>query len=202
MDLALSRLAPDAARVVDLGTGSGAVAIALALARPDLHVTAVDLSPEALAVAARNVARHGVGDRVRLVQGTWWEPLADEEPFDGLVSNPPYVDPARPDLVAADVAEFEPGLALWTPPGSPGAAYEAIAAGIGVRVRPGAPILCETGAGAEDASLEAFKACAALRDAEILDDLEGRPRYLVAWVHGAESGSAGTDDQTGALSAT
>lgn len=200
VDLALARLAPGAKRIVDLGTGSGAVAIALALARPDLHVTAVDLSPDALAVAARNVARHGLGDRVRLLQGTWWEPLAGEAPFDGLVSNPPYVDPARPDLVAADVAEFEPGLALWTPPGSPGAAYEEIVAGIAARVSVGAPILCETGAGAEEASLAAFRGCPALGDVEILDDLEGRPRYLAARVVSAAAGGAG--DQTGALSAT
>jgi release factor glutamine methyltransferase len=181
VDLMLGRLGEDADRVVDLGTGSGAVAIALAMARPALHVTAVDISPAALAIAARNVRRHGLGERVRFVEGSWWEPLGAEAPFAGVISNPPYVDPSRPDLVAQDVAKFEPGLALWTPAGHPGAPYEAIAAGIRARVRPGAPVLCETGAGAEEGSLAAFQACDALRDIELIDDLEGRPRYLAAW---------------------
>jgi release factor glutamine methyltransferase len=182
VDLALARLDADARRVVDLGTGSGAVAIALAKARPELQVTAVDVSPEALAVARRNVARHGLTDRIRLVVGSWWEPLGAELPFDGVVSNPPYVDPARPELVAADVARYEPGLALWTPSGRPGEPYAAIAAGLAARASAGAPVLCETGAGAEAASLAAFQACGALEDIELLDDLEGRPRYLAARV--------------------
>jgi release factor glutamine methyltransferase len=202
VDLALSRLDAGAQRVVDLGTGSGAIAIALAKGRADLHVTAVDVSPDALAVARRNVERHGLADRIRLVEGSWWEPLADEAPFDGVVSNPPYVDPARSDLVASDVAQFEPGLALWTPSGLPGAPFEAIAAGIAARVRPGAPVLCETGAGAEAASRAAFESCSALGGVELLDDLEGRPRYLVARVEAASGAASGSGDQTGALSAT
>lgn len=202
VDLALARLDPSAQRIVDLGTGSGSIAIALAIARPNLHVTAVDVSADALAVARRNVERHGLSDRVHLVQGSWWEPLADEAPFEGLVSNPPYVDPERPDLFAPDVAQFEPGLALWTPPGRPGVPYEEIAAGIAAHLRPGAPVLCETGAGAEEASREAFERCPALGSVELLDDLEGRPRYLAARVRLAGGAASGDADQTGALSAT
>jgi release factor glutamine methyltransferase len=180
VDLALERLGEGPCRILDLGTGSGALAIALALARPAAEVVAVELSEAALRVAARNLARHGLADRVRLVAGSWWAPLAGAAPFDLLVSNPPYVDPSRPDLVAADVARYEPGLALWTPPGRPGAAYEAIAAGIAAGVAVGGSILLETGVGAAEAARAALERAAGVGSVELRDDLEGRPRYLIA----------------------
>lgn len=173
-------MAPQGARVLELGIGSGAISIALALARPDLRITAVDISPEALAVAQRNVARHALLDRIELRRGSWWEPIAVDESFDLLVSNPPYVDPALPELLADDVRQFEPALALFTPHGDPGACYREIFAGIGERLDPGGRCILETGPGADQAALQAAKDCAALRAAELAPDLTGRPRFVVA----------------------
>ncbi len=95
---------------LDLCTGSGCLAILLAEAFPDARVDAVDLSPDALEVARRNVADYGLVERVRLHQGDLFAPLGDAT-YDLIVSNPPYVNA---ESVAALPPEYrhEPALAL------------------------------------------------------------------------------------------
>ena len=97
-------------RVVDLGTGSACIAIACAVRFPEARVDAVDLSPDALQVAARNVARHGVGDRLHLHHGDLFAPLG-ETVYDLIVSNPPYVSDAEMDALPQEYLH-EPDMAL------------------------------------------------------------------------------------------
>lgn len=94
-------------RVADLGTGSGAIALALARERPHWQVVATDASAAALEVATINRQRLGLAN-VQLRVGSWCAPLRDER-FDAIVSNPPYVAPDDPALVAL---AYEPQSAL------------------------------------------------------------------------------------------
>ena len=110
VELALDRL-PPSGRVLDMGTGSGAIAVALAHTRRDARVTALDVSDEALAVAARNAAANGAS--VRLLRSDWYAALdsATPEIFDLIVSNPPYIASGDRHLSEGDL-RFEPSGAL------------------------------------------------------------------------------------------
>lgn len=111
VELALERVTPgQAARIADLGTGSGAVAVTLALELPAAAVTALDLSPAALKIAAENAARLGAHN-IRFVLSDWFDALPSAEAFDLIVSNPPYIAGQDPHLGQGDV-RFEPRLAL------------------------------------------------------------------------------------------
>jgi ribosomal protein L3 glutamine methyltransferase len=96
-------------RVLDLCTGNGSLAVLAALAWPEAAVDASELSVDALAVAARNVERHGLMQRIRLLQGDGLAPAVGR--YDLIVCNPPYVNA---DSMAALPAEYraEPALAL------------------------------------------------------------------------------------------
>ncbi|MBL5920502.1 peptide chain release factor N(5)-glutamine methyltransferase [Lelliottia amnigena] len=106
---ALARLPATACRILDLGTGTGAIALALASERPDCQVTAVDVMPDAVALALRNVARLGFNN-VKIQQSSWFDALVGQQ-FDMIVSNPPYIDERDPHLSQGDV-RFEPLTAL------------------------------------------------------------------------------------------
>ncbi|MFN3958674.1 MAG: 50S ribosomal protein L3 N(5)-glutamine methyltransferase [Parvularculaceae bacterium] len=100
----------DVRSILDLCTGAGCLAILAALAYPDAEVHAADLSADALEVAERNVADHGLEDRITLHRGDLFAPLGERR-FDLILTNPPYVDAAA---MAALPPEFraEPRLAL------------------------------------------------------------------------------------------
>lgn len=102
-------------RIAELGTGSGAIALALASELPTAYIVATEASAPALDVARRNARRLGIGrDRVDFRAGDWFSPLQDER-FDCLVSNPPYVRDDDPHLKQGDV-RFEPRTALAAGP--------------------------------------------------------------------------------------
>ena len=106
---ALAHLPATACRILDLGTGTGAIALALASERPDCQVTAVDVMPDAVALALRNAARLGFNN-VKIQQSSWFDALVGQQ-FDMIVSNPPYIDECDPHLSQGDV-RFEPLTAL------------------------------------------------------------------------------------------
>ncbi len=90
-------------RVLDLGTGSGCIAIAAAYAFPNARVDASDVSLDALAVAAQNVAQHGLQKRLQLVHSDVYRALGKHR-YDMILSNPPYVPEAIVDALPAEYA--------------------------------------------------------------------------------------------------
>jgi ribosomal protein L3 glutamine methyltransferase len=132
-------------RVLDIGTGSGCIAIATAHYCPDVVVHATDLSAAALAVAARNVERHGLADRVRLFEADLFPPV--DERYRVIVSNPPYV-PEREVAALPPEYRHEPVVGLAS--GADGFdAAERILRGAGDRLAPGGVLFLELGAGAD-----------------------------------------------------
>ncbi len=97
----------------DLGTGSGAIALGLVDAFPEINGHAVDISPEALAIATQNARNLKLDDRIRFLQGSWFEPLADRKAqLSGIVSNPPYIPSPMVAQLQPEVMRHEPRLAL------------------------------------------------------------------------------------------
>ncbi len=107
VEVALSAGLNDGAHVLDLGTGSGCIALTLSLERPSWHVTATEVSYDALEVARANAAKLGV-DNVEFHKGSWFAALSNQR-FDLIVCNPPYVAAGDSHLQAL---RFEPQVAL------------------------------------------------------------------------------------------
>jgi release factor glutamine methyltransferase len=97
-------------RILELGTGSGAIALALLKEVSGTTVVATDLSVDALDLARENLA--GFGDRVEFRAGSWFDPIAEGEVFDVIVSNPPYVCEQELHDLPPEVRNYEPFLAL------------------------------------------------------------------------------------------
>ena len=103
------------ARIADVGTGSGAIAVALAHALPRPKLSALDISPAALAVAAENAKHNAVSARIRFVGSDLLGAVANER-FDAILSNPPYVADSERKSLPAEVREYEPSRALFAGP--------------------------------------------------------------------------------------
>lgn len=99
--------------VLDVGTGSGCIAVTLALEQAGARVMATDASAAALDYARRNAER--LGASVELLAGDGLEPARAHTPFDLVVSNPPYVDPAASGSLEPEVRDHEPPEALFAP---------------------------------------------------------------------------------------
>ena len=163
----------DVRTIVDVGTGSGCLAVALARECQDARVLATDVSPTALAVAARNATRHQVDRRVTLVLGDLLDPV--KGPVDVIVSNPPYV-PSGVEL-SPDIVRFEPSVALYS--GHDGLTLvKRLVRSARSRLAPGGLFVVEFGLGQDD-EVRASALEAGWSDVTLRPDLQGIPRVAV-----------------------
>ncbi len=104
-------------QIVDVGTGSGAIAVTIAKHLKNCHMTAIDKSTAALAVARRNAEKHQIGDdRIQFIESDLLSALPSDAMFDLVLSNPPYVSQAEYEQLPVTVRNFEPHLALVAGP--------------------------------------------------------------------------------------
>lgn len=104
-------------KIVDVGTGSGAIAVTVAKHLKNCHVTAIDKSPAALAVARRNAEKHQLGDdRITFLESDLLSAIPADTKFDLVLSNPPYVSQAEFEQLPVTVRKFEPQMALVSGP--------------------------------------------------------------------------------------
>lgn len=104
-------------RIADVGTGSGIIAISMAKHLKHCHVTAIDISPAALEIARRNATKYELDEtRITLIEGNLLEACPQGEPFDLILSNPPYVSQSEFEQLDRTVREYEPQTALVAGP--------------------------------------------------------------------------------------
>jgi release factor glutamine methyltransferase len=162
-------------RMLDVGTGSGVIALCLAARFPNAELHAVDLSPEALALARENADRLGIPDRIRLVQGHLLEPI--EGTFDLIVANLPYVAAGDAAQLAPEL-QHDPSIALFGGPAGDELIRELIATAP-PHLRPAGTLALEIGIG-QESGLSDFLAAQNYSDIRSKKDYAGTPRFLFA----------------------
>ena len=159
--------------IADVGTGSGAIAVALAHALPQSRLTALDISPAALAVAEENAVTHGVTERIRFLQSDLLAAVQGGS-FDAVVSNPPYV--AEDEVLEAQVRDYEPAAALFAGPKGLDI-YERFIPQARAALKPGGWLLMEIGHGQRD---DLASLLVDWSEVSFIDDLQGIPRVACA----------------------
>jgi len=170
LELATHFFAP---RILDVGTGSGCIAVSLAHGIPHAHITAIDLSASALAIARENAKINGV--EVRFIKGDLLVPVAGER-FEIVVSNPPYVASADRDTLSVEVRDFEPALALFAGEDGLEVYRRLIPAAFNALV-PGGFVVLEIGHGQEQ-EIRALLSANGFENIECINDLQGIPRVV------------------------
>jgi release factor glutamine methyltransferase len=162
--------------ILDLGTGTGCILLSCLAERPTATGVGVDISADALVVARENAAMLGLGARAQFLRSDWFSDVSGQ--FDLIVANPPYIAQCEMNALSPEVGNWEPHLAL-SPGGDGLDAYRAIAKGACGRLTAGGRLIVEIGPTQAEAVSALFLA-EGLQTVEVLQDLDGRDRVVVA----------------------
>ena len=165
--------------ILELGTGSGVIAIVLALEVPNTKVYTLDRSLDALQVAAVNIRRHGVGDRVKLINSNWLTGIRFEAKFGLVVANPPYVAKELMHSLQLEVKLFEPHTAL-DGGGQGVASIATMTQQLSKVLKSGGWFFMEIGSDQEEYVLNLFDSYKDYDSLEVHRDYAGHPRIFQA----------------------
>ncbi len=163
--------------ILDVGVGSGVISITLALECESASITAVDISRDALEVAQRNAATHGVGDRITFIESDFFSSVPVDARFDLIVSNPPYI--AEPDYASLDPeVKADPKVAMTS--GVDGLdAVRIILRDAPNYLEPGGTLMFEIGVGQADTIAQLVGDDSRYDQFSILRDLNDRDRVVI-----------------------
>lgn len=167
-------------QVCDLCTGCGIIAAAIAKNVPDAKVMATDISEPALAVAAKNLEKHKLAERIELRPGDLFDPLVPQlDVFDLIVSNPPYVSAEEYEALDKNVKDYEPRLALYAGPDGLDI-YRRIVEKVSEFLKPDGALLLEIGYKEGPAVRDLLEKTGVFPSIRIDKDLQGHDRVVTA----------------------
>jgi len=162
--------------ILDLGTGSGAIAITLACEWKEVHVTATDISEDALALAKTNAEKFNVQNKIHFLKSDWFESVKGS--FDLIISNPPYIGLIEQDEISAEVIKYDPKISLFA--GRDGFnAYKIIIPNLRKFLNPDGLVVLETGS-SQGIQIKNMMNAAGFIDTKIVKDLSGKDRLVAA----------------------
>ena len=162
--------------VLELGTGSGAIAITLACEWKEVHVTAIDISEEALSLAKINAEKFNVQNKIDFFKSDWFEAVKGS--FDLIISNPPYIGLIEKDEISTEVIKYDPQIALFA--GRDGLdAFRRIIPSLSKFLNPDGFVTLETGA-SQSNQVKNMMNLVGFIETQIVKDLSGNDRLVAA----------------------
>jgi len=168
--------------ICDLCTGCGCIAVAIAKNFPDADIIATDISQAALKVADKNIEKHGLKGRIKLLCGDLFDPImsqSDVDKFDLIVCNPPYVSATEFEKLGKNVKDYEPKLALLV--GDDGLdIYQRICEKVDAFLKPDAALMLEVGYNQGQAVRELLEQANCFSEITIEKDFSNNDRIAIA----------------------
>ena len=160
--------------VLELGTGSGAIAVTLACEWKDVHVTAIDISEDALLQAKINAEKFDVQNKIQFLKSDWFDAI--DGIFDLIISNPPYIGLIEKETISDEVIKYDPEIALFA--GNEGLdAYKRIIANLAEYLKPDGFVVLEIGA-SQSNQVKNMMNAVGFANTKIVKDLSGKDRLI------------------------